>query len=189
MHNLFIFSGQPGVGKSTWSATLARACGGCFIDIDAHFASVVVAGLGLAGYHSDDRDSDMFKQTFREPIYLSMFALAKDNLLHSDVVMNGPFTRELSQPDWATQLAETYKANVHILYLTCDAQVLKERIQQRGLSRDIAKLENWERYQQRFNEAGNPLCRHIRVDTDREQRDEWIAAYLEKCDVIRKNGG
>ncbi|WP_414828668.1 AAA family ATPase [Alteromonas sp. H39] len=189
MHNLFIFAGQPGVGKSTWSARLARACGGCFIDIDAHFSHVVEAGLNLADHDQNDRDSDIFKQTFRDPIYLSMFALARDNLTHSDVVMNGPFTRELSQPDWTTQLARTYSASVHVIYLTCDATELRERIQKRGLSRDIGKLANWDHYQQRFRQSGEPLCKHTRVDTGIVSQEEWITMYLERCGIERKNGG
>lgn len=189
MQNLFIFTGQPGAGKSTWSAELAKACGGCFIDIDTHFAPVVEAGLGLANHDLNDRDSEIFKQTFRDPIYSSMFALAKDNLAHCDVVMNGPFTRELLQPDWTTQLTSALSASVHVIYLTCDLAVMKTRIQHRGLSRDAAKLANWNGYQQRFMDRGEPLCRHTRVDTGKTIQKEWIAEYLEKCGVERKNGG
>ncbi len=189
MNTLFIFTGQPGTGKSTWSETFARHCRGCFIDIDAHYAAVVQAGLNFAGHDPNDRDSATFKQVFRDPIYSAMFALARDNLSHTHVVMNGPFTRELAQPDWHEQLASTFNVAVKIIYLTCDQQKLKTRIQQRALRRDRLKLENWDAYQRHFTDSMAPACKHTWVDTGKTDRDEWVTGYWEKVGEDRKNGG
>ncbi len=182
-HRLWLFTGLPGTGKSTWSAHLAKCVNACLIDIDRHFSPVVSAGLALAGYPEDDRDSPTFKAAFRAPIYSAMYTMAADNLAHTPVVMNGPFSRELQHPDWHTQLSQRFNTEVEIIYLHCAAKVRLARLQARSADRDRQKLANWAAFAEPQGGALIPACKHTRVDTGNCTKERWMEQVLKEMGV------
>lgn len=161
-HNLYLVTGQPGVGKTTWGKALAQRQQAVFLDIDTVTQDVVQAGLSCAQHNPQDRDSEFFKQHFRLPIYASLFATAQSNLTHLPVVITGPFTTELSNPSWHDELTDKFNCPITIFWLHATPDKILQRVQQRGASRDNDKLDNWERYQDYFSQP--PRCRHIKVD-------------------------
>lgn len=164
MHPLYLVTGQPAVGKTTYAKKLAQAKGACMIDIDTISEPIVKAGLNMAGWPVDDRDSQAFKQAFREPVYEAMWQTAGQNLTQVPVVMCGPFTRELEQPDWHQQVEQKMHCPVTIYWLHASAKIIKMRMQKRGNKRDRDKLARWEQYQTYFKAM--PQCRHIAVNCD-----------------------
>ncbi len=164
MHTLFIVCGQPAVGKTTWAGQLAKTQHACFIDIDTVSEPLVHAGLRLAGHDPDDRDSTLYKTAFRQPVYQAMFAMANDNLPHTNVVLCAPFTQELANQHWPQQLASQYGCNVMVYWLFAKAETIKQRMIIRGNNRDRNKLKRWDDYQAYFKAM--PQCRHIAVDCD-----------------------
>ncbi|MDA7625134.1 ATP-binding protein [bacterium] len=146
MGQLWVICGPAGVGKSTYGRKLAAEKGACFLDSDTVTEPVVRAGMVLAGLNPNDRDSPDYKVAFREPVYECLFATAAENLPQNDVVLVGPFTSEIRDPDWRDGLEERFKTPVQVVFVSCDDLERKRRIELRGHPRDDFKLRNWSEY-------------------------------------------
>jgi predicted kinase len=158
-----IVCGSPGSGKTAYGKKLAERIGGAFLDIDRSTERLVRLALELAGHDPDDRDSPFFKEHFREPIYEQLFDIARDNLRHVDVVIAGPFTRELKDPAWRDQLTVRLGCPVEIHYVSCPPEIRRERMRTRGNPRDEGKLRDWEEYV-RYYDDEPPRCPHVLVE-------------------------
>ena len=119
--------------------------------------------LDEAGHDPDDRDSETFKRTFREPIYDTLFDSARENIPFQEAVIVGPFTRELRDPDWPSNLSKSLGGPVEMHYVFCPADIRKQRLAQRGDRRDLAKLRDWEKYIQYYEESA-PVFAHVLID-------------------------
>lgn len=142
MTQVYIICGPPGAGKTTYGKKLA------------------------AGRDPNDRDSPWFKTHFREPIYDTLFAIAKENLPVQDVIITGPFTQEIKISNWPDQLAQRLGSPVKIHYVTCSPMVRQERIIARGEARDLAKLEDWDSHQAYFGKEEPPIFEHTLIQTN-----------------------
>jgi predicted kinase len=89
MTRAIIVCGTPGSGKTTYARQLAGDGATTILDIDTVTERLVKVGLVESGHSPDDRDSDYFKQTYRDPIYQALFDIARDNLPYHDVVITG----------------------------------------------------------------------------------------------------
>jgi predicted kinase len=163
MHTTYIVCGSPGAGKTTYAKQLASARGAALLDIDTVTERLVRLALREAGHDPDDRDSDYFKRTYREPIYETLFDIARENLPFQDAVVVGPFTKELRDPDWPTRLSKALGCSVEVHYVTCPPEIRKERLAKRGDDRDLAKLRDWENYIQYYEES-LPVFEHVLID-------------------------
>lgn len=161
----FIVCGPPGAGKTTYGKKLAAERDAMFLDIDTVTETMVRAALSAAERNPDDRDSLWFKTNFREPIYETLFTIAKDNLPLKDVVITGPFTQELNSPNWPDVLKKRLESPVEIHYVTCPPEVCRQRILARGEPRDLAKLEDWNAHQVYIGNEVRPVFEHILIDT------------------------
>ena len=167
VNTLYIVAGLPASGKSTYGRTLAANRKAALLDIDSASEPIVRAGLSLAGQDPDDRDSAVFKRAFRSPIYDTLFQVAQDNLPHSNVVIVGPFTAELRDPNWPTRLKRELSAKVEIHYTQCDDETRRQRMIERDEARDASKLANWDAHVSYYQDAPLPACPHTLVDTTR----------------------
>lgn len=163
MYTTFIVCGSPGAGKSTYAKKIASARGATLLDIDTVTERLVRLSLGNVGYDPDDRDSDYFKETYREPIYETLFDIARENNPFWEVVIVGPFTEELRDPNWPTELSKSLGGPVQIHYVYCPPEERKHRLAERGNPRDSAKLQDWENYIQYYDESP-PVFKHVLVD-------------------------
>ena len=145
-HQLHIITGAAGTGKSTFGKQLAHDEGAILIDSDTVSEPVVRAGLVAAGLDPADRDSPKYKTIFRDAVYQSLFDIANENLSHIDVVIVGPFTREIKDPSWPNQLEKQFGVAPKIWHLHCDDDLRKKRIQARANPRDAGKLRDWEQH-------------------------------------------
>jgi predicted kinase len=169
MHTTYIVCGSPGAGKSTYAKKLAAARGATLLDIDTATERLVRLALHAAGRDPDDRDSDDFKRSFREPIYETLFDIARENLPAQEVVIVGPFTRELRDPDWPSKLRQILGGPVEVYYVSCPAEVRRRRLMERGDARDLAKLHDWENYIQYYDESP-PVFEHVLIDGERAEK-------------------
>lgn len=163
---LYIVTGAPGAGKSTYGRRLALSQCAAFLDIDTVSETVVQAALAAMHLNPDDRDSPFFKQTFRAPIYESVFAIAQENLPHISVVIAGPFTSEKSNAQWRAELEQRFQVAVEIHYIHCSEMQLKSNMQRRANPRDAFKLANWDSYIRGYNMLP-PLYPHVFVQSTR----------------------
>jgi predicted kinase len=124
---------------------------------------LVRVALREAGCNPNNRDSDDFKRTFREPIYGTLFDIARENLTVQDVVIVGPFTREQRERGWPAKLTRILGGPAEVHYVSCPAEIRRKRLAQRGNARDHAKLRNWEHYIQYYGEHP-PVFEHVRID-------------------------
>ena len=164
MNTAFIVCGTPGAGKSTHGARLAAERHAALLDIDTVTERLVRLALEQSGRSPDDRDSDHFKQTFRAPIYDTLFDVARENLPFQDVVIVGPFTREIRDPDWPARLHASLGAHIEVHYVRCDPGIRRQRLTQRGDARDRAKLADWDNYIRYYGDEDPPVFRHVLVE-------------------------
>lgn len=165
MNELHIVAGPPASGKSVYGMKLAGELKAALLDIDTATERVVQAGLVAAGKSPDDRDSPDFKARFREPIYETLFEVAKENLPHISVVIVGPFTKEFREPDWLSELSAKIGTATFAHYVTANAETRKRRMEHRACARDIPKLNDWERYLSYYQEDARPPFEHSFLDT------------------------
>lgn len=163
MHTTYIVCGSPGAGKTTYAKKLASTHHAILLDIDTATERLVRLALRESGHDPDDRDSDYFKRTFREPIYETLFDMARENIPFQDAVVVGPFTKELRDPDWPSKLSQTLGGAVEVHYVSCPPEIRRRRLAQRGNPRDLAKLRDWENYIQYYEER-QPVFEHVWVD-------------------------
>lgn len=138
MNTAFVLSGSPGSGKSLYGRQLSKERGAILLDIDTVTERLIRAGLNLAQQDPDDRDRDTFKKPFRKPIYETLFDFARENLQRHDVVIVGPFTRELRNPEWPSELSGTLQSPVEVHYVFSAPEIRRERLLRRGNPRDSA---------------------------------------------------
>ena len=148
---LYVVTGAPAAGKTTYGRQLAARHSAAFLDIDTSSEILVQAALRAMNLDPDDRDSPFFKKTFRMPIYDCLFAMASENLPHTSVVITGPFTSEKSNPSWHTELASRFKVPIEIHYIHCTEMRLKQNMTRRANGRDACKLLHWDDYIQGYN--------------------------------------
>lgn len=163
MYTTYIVCGSPGAGKSTYAKKLASEHSATLLDIDTVTERMVRIALRESGHDPDDRDSEYFKRTFREPIYETLFDIARENIIFQEVVVVGPFTRELRDPDWSLKLSNILGCPIEVHYVRCPLEVRKQRLAKRGDARDLAKLRDWENYIQYYDESP-PVFEHVLVD-------------------------
>lgn len=134
------------------------------LDIDTVTERLVRVALIQSGHGPDDRDSGYFKRTFREPVYETLFDIARDNLAVQDVVIVGPFTREIRDPDWPVKLGQALGNSIAVHYVQCAPEVRRDRLASRGDARDLAKLDDWDNYIEYYGDESPPVFEHVLVD-------------------------
>ncbi|MGJ8695098.1 MAG: AAA family ATPase [Verrucomicrobiaceae bacterium] len=164
MNRLKVICGAAGVGKSTYGRRVASELRACFLDSDTVTEEVVCAGMKAAGWDPKDRDSPEYVQAFRDAVYECLYRVAEENLPHLPVVMVGPFTREIANPNWKKGLSERFGCEVEVYFVTCPEEVRKERIRVRANPRDAWKLEHWADYMEKCS-LTPPVFPHEIVQT------------------------
>ncbi len=117
MTQAYLVCGSPGTGKTTYGRRLAEEKQAVLLDIDVSTERLVKLALNLSGQDPEDRDSPYFKKHFRAPVYEQLFDIARDNLPLRSVVIAGPFTQEIKDPEWPEKLAAHLGAPVDVHYI------------------------------------------------------------------------
>ena len=144
-HTLHIVCGLPAVGKTYYGLNLARKLGAAFLDSDTTTDLMIQAAHRAAGIDPHDRDSTLYKKTYREPVYDTLFAIAVQNLGHTDVIIAGPFTSELKKKEeWKELLEKRFAPHiVQLHHLEIEEEKRMEQMRQRGAKRDVVKLAGY----------------------------------------------
>lgn len=144
MTTLHIVCGLPASGKTTFARELALRTQAALFDSDTATDLIIQAAHLAAGIDPHDRDSPTYKQTYREPVYETLFALAKENLPHTDVIIAGPFTAELKdKKTWVQHLENQFPNHlIQMHHLEISETDRLNRMKIRGELRDKAKLQS-----------------------------------------------
>ena len=163
-----IITGSPGVGKSYYGRRFAKEIKAIFLDIDTCSEKLVMAGLRALDHDPLDRDSQFFKDIYRDAIYETLFEIAKENLILHNVVIVGPFTKEIRQQNWLEELTEKFGQRPTLHYLYCEPHKRFKRVKNRNNPRDLSKLEDWESNSSYYGAEEPPACPHIYVDNSKD---------------------
>ncbi len=158
---------MPAAGKSTFARQLAKKTKACLIDIDTATETIIRAAMSNLTGDPSDRDSPIFKATFRDPIYQTLFSIADENLPHTHAILTGPFTKEQQNQNWPAEIQATLNTPciVKCVHLSCDAALRKQRLIERANPRDASKLENWDQHLTYYEPESLPAYPHLWVDT------------------------
>jgi len=170
LNTTYIVCGSPGAGKSSYAVQLVSKQHAVLLDIDTATERLVKVSMKESGHSSNDRDSEYFKQTFREPIYETLFDIAKENLYFTDVVIVGPFTKELRITDWPAKLANNLECKIEVHYVYCFPEIRRSRIEKRANLRDLAKLREWKESSQYYGDESPPVFKHVYIDNSDFQK-------------------
>ena len=165
MQTAFVVCGRPGAGKTIYAQKLAEQRAAALLDIDTVTDRLVRLALAESGRNEDDRESVHFKQSFRRPIYDTLFDIARENLGRLDVVIVGPFTREIRDHSWLAQLRASLGSPVEVHYVYCRPEVRRERLVHRDKPRDVVKLADWQNHLSNHEDEKPPECPHLFIDT------------------------
>jgi len=113
-------------------------------DSDTATDLIIQAAHRAAGLDPHDRDSPTYKQTYRDSVCETLFALAKENLPNTDVIIAGPFTAELKDKEsWLQTLKQRFPDHtIQLHHLELPKQQRLERMKARGALRDQTKLRS-----------------------------------------------
>lgn len=153
MRRLVFFVGGAGAGKTTLAKSVAKRRGTTLLDMDTLLRPAAVALMTQAGLDPSDRDSKAYKALCRDLGYrITMDAALENVALGNDVLVIGPFTKEIETPRWIEQEISSIGASledvvVKVVFVSLtDEQHYYNRIVERRSEIDQWKLDNWDQF-------------------------------------------
>lgn len=181
----YITYGGAGSGKSTLSKHLSSLTGAAYLDKDAIAGALVKVALEALGQDPSDRESnDLYLTKIMPAEYETLFEAASQNLqLGNSVVIDAPFVAYLEDPDFlgrSIAKASWPVARIRVIHVRASAEVVQQRLVERGNSRDYAKLSDWDNYWNRFGglESRWNIGDHVDVVNDDE------SAFLRLAELV-----
>jgi predicted kinase len=160
---LVVVCGNAGTGKTTWAKQLARRDHAALLDLDTVSSRLVAAAHAELGRDPNDRDSPDYRRVFREAIYETLLAIARE--CEGKVVLVAPLTSERTRPDFPSWIAERAGCTPEIHYFVTDERVREERLRARQNPRDAAKFQDYAAYRELSPREAPPPYPHRWFDT------------------------
>lgn len=160
---LIVVCGNAGTGKTTWAKQVAKKRRAALLDLDTVSGRMVAAAHRELGRDPYDRDSPDYKRVFREAIYETLFAIARE--CEGPVVIVAPLTRERTRPDFPSWLEARGGCPAEIHYFVTDDKVREARLRSRADVRDAAKFRDYEAYRAAHPPEARPPYLHRWFDT------------------------
>lgn len=168
---LLLVGGYAGSGKSTLGRALSEATRWSLVDKDTTARPLAEQLLSALGQDPNDRHSSIYLEKVRPVEYRSTlqaaFAQVECGL---STIVTAPFLLEMSSDSWISQMdSRCRSANCRPVYVwvDCDKDTMRARIEKRGAARDSWKLANWEAYQSSVDTAKRPCTPHAVIDNRR----------------------
>lgn len=172
--NVILIGGYAGSGKTELGRILARQIGWAILDKDTTTRPVVEAALESLGESPNDRESELYLSVIRPAEYDALIAGLIENVqCGNSMIVTAPFIRELADAAWCERLSAnlaSLDAELHVVWVACDAETMRTYIKHRGAARDAAKLAAWSEYLASIDLDFRPAIRHRIVDNSADSR-------------------
>jgi len=152
---LFLIGGFAGSGKTHFGDILIRHLvqqkkPACLLDKDTIERPLLEVGLSVLSGNPNDRESELYLNTFRGPEYAGVFAGATNNLiLGVNTVITAPFLMEFGDQKWIANVEQEMgmlDVTVVWIWLRCSEDLAIQRLKARAAARDVWKLNHWSDY-------------------------------------------
>lgn len=149
MKKLILVGSPPASGKTFVAKKIASS-----LNQPVYLDKDTLIPLSKAAYAAANqpysRDSAFFNTYLRDAEYMAVMDVAFEALSYNDqVIINAPFTKEFRDQVYIGELKKrlaTIGAQLKLIWVYCDINLIHERMIYRASDRDTWKLENWDVY-------------------------------------------
>jgi predicted kinase len=168
---LYIFSGLPGVGKSTLAKNIAKLLKAVYIRIDT-----IEQGI-----------RDLCKYNVQAEGYRLAYKITEDNLkIGNDVISDQCNTIKLTRKEWNDVAIKNNCQYINIEIICSNKMEHKKRIELRRNEIENLELPTWEEIMGRVYEPWDED--HIIIDTANKTIEECTKETMEKIKDYKNNG-
>lgn len=148
---IILVAGYSASGKTRVGRELALRLGHCcYLDKDTLLEPMVDRLVVALGQPPGDRDSELYRSQVRPLEYQCLMDAGFEAASFVvTVLLSAPFLHQLVDDEWMRWLereAASRGLKVHVVWVNCPCEILRQRMIDRGSPRDRAKLADWPTY-------------------------------------------
>lgn len=168
---LLLVGGFAGSGKSTLGKALSEATRWPVIDKDTTARPMTEQFLAALGQDPNDRHGSVYLEQVRPVEYRTTLQAAFRQIeCGLSAIVTAPFLLEMTSDSWVSQIdmrCSSLSCKPVYIWVDCDMETMRARVEQRGAARDGWKLANWEAYQRTVDTSMRPVVPHAVIDNRR----------------------